>query len=367
MGARSRPLILSKKYLVSKSIHPQQVRELLQYVPNFSRKLFAFDVPWEELTDQAKADFMLDVSALQRIGVKMLISVNLASSLDVIDWAIDFDLKLENDIQMNPQGAEGVIERGQIALVPRDATDLGAGLQNFTAKLSVEKVIIIISDSRRQLLKGGESISSEEWRVSKPGYASFFQPVSDLLSAGVRRVHLLDAFQQSAILSELFSNEGSGLMVYSDSYKQIRKISSEDIPELLTLIGKSVRTSHLVPREYEDILQKIEDYYVYQIDENIVGCISLHSYDADWAEIACLFVKYGHQGRGYGEDLVNYVQQVAKKGKKQHIFALTTAASSFFEERMKFDEVSVETIPSERLKQLKESGRASHAFYKQIC
>jgi amino-acid N-acetyltransferase len=48
------------------------------------------------------------------------------------------------------------------------------------------------------------------------------------------------------------------------------------------------------------------------IDDNVVGCVALHEYPAEaTAEVACLYVKQAHEGRGYGIELVQHAPSIA--------------------------------------------------------
>lgn len=347
-------------------IHPEQVRELLQYVPKFSQKLFGIEIPWEKYNDQGKADFMLDLLTLQKIGVKLMVALPVESTADFNDWAIDFDLKLENDPQEAAEAVMAVVQRGQIAIITNTKPQKGEIFVYYSEHLDLEKIIILVANESENKFQDGLSYALSQWDAAAVDYHLESSPVQQLVKNGVRRIHFLGVREQSTVLSELFSNEGTGLMVFNDSYRKIRQIRKEDIPEVLTLIGKSVRTSHLVPREYEEIEAQLADYYVYQIDDNLVGCIALHIYDKKIAEIACLFVKYGHQSRGYGEGLVEHVINVAKEKQLDSVFALTNSALGFFKTKMGFDSAELKTLPAERLKKLELSGRESYAFQKKL-
>ena len=184
---------------------------------------------------------------------------------------------------------------------------------------------------------------------------------------GVPRVHVLNGRRQGVLVDELFSNEGVGTMVHADAYQEIRELREEDIPELLGMIGRSVRRTKLVPRNYEDILEKIDDYHVMTIDDNVVGCVALHEYpDEETAEVACLYVKLSHETRGYGADLVRHVEAIAAEKKIGKIFALTNRAADFFRDRMMYEERGKEILPARRRKQLEDSKRDSLVFEKRL-
>jgi amino-acid N-acetyltransferase len=184
---------------------------------------------------------------------------------------------------------------------------------------------------------------------------------------GIPRVHALNGCQQGVLVDELFSNEGVGTMIHADSYREIRELREEDIPELLGMIGRVVRRTKLVARNYEDIASKIKDYRVMSIDDNVVGCVALHEYAAEaCAEIACLYVKQAHEGRGYGYELVSYAEQMATEKNIPRVFALTNRAADFFT-RAGYSHTDLDSLPSTRRAQFEASGRDSSVFHKQLA
>jgi len=350
---------------MSRPIQPHDVRELLQYVPKFAGKIFAIELRWKELSDHLKSEMMLDCSMLQQVGVKLIFIVESGAAEDLIDWGIDVDLKLASDVQHSPQGLNDVISRGQFGVIEAGEGYIDQSVVGFIREIEVDKVLLLLGETNERAIGKGVSISIEDW-LSRGESGDFGDRIPSLLERGVSRVHLLDALIPGVILSELFSNEGSGLMIYRDSYRQIRSIKAEDIPELLTMIGRSVRTSLLVPRKYEDIESELADYYVYQIDDNVVGCVALHQYADNSGEIACLYVKNGHQGHGYGERLVQFAEEQARLANLNRIFALTTGAVEFFVDLLKYQKIDKDAIPEERLRALEESGRDSLAVEKTL-
>jgi len=95
---------------------------------------------------------------------------------------------------------------------------------------------------------------------------------------GVARVHLLNGLRDEALLSEVFSQEGIGTMVYSNEYQQIRRVFKKDVRAVMTLIRQSVDNEELVKRTRADIVAHLEDYWVLELDRNLVGCVALHLY-----------------------------------------------------------------------------------------
>ncbi len=116
---------------------------------------------------------------------------------------------------------------------------------------------------------------------------------------GVPRVHLLDGHVNEALLAELFSSEGIGTMVHSNEYQHIRRAKKTDVRRIMSLIRQSVQNEELVHRTRADILSRIEDYWVLEIDRNLAGCIALHPYPEEGkAELACLYVSRTRENAG---------------------------------------------------------------------
>jgi amino-acid N-acetyltransferase len=236
----------------------------------------------------------------------------------------------------------------------------------------VAKVIALLEDA---ILIDGQPVhairAAEAAELAKSGAAvegrTLLAAAAEACRRGVPRVHVLNGRRQGVLVDELFSNEGVGTMVHADSYREIRPLREEDIPELLGMIGRSVRRTRLVARSYEDILPRITDYRVMTIDDNVVGCVALHEYPEEKrAEIACLYVKQAHEGRGYGVDLVHHAEEMAKARGIPRVFALTNRAADFFRDRLGYEQGTPGDLPDSRREQFFASGRDSLVFLKEL-
>ncbi len=182
---------------------------------------------------------------------------------------------------------------------------------------------------------------------------------------GVARVHLLNGLRDEALLSEVFSQEGIGTMVYSNEYQQIRRVFKKDVRAVMTLIRQSVDNEELVKRTRADIVAHLEDYWVLELDRNLVGCVALHLFpEHQMAELACLYVHKNYEGEGYGKKLMTFVEQLAaEKGAKQ-IVALSTQAFNYFQQKGGYAEVTPDVLPPERRKKYDASARKSKIMIK---
>lgn len=184
---------------------------------------------------------------------------------------------------------------------------------------------------------------------------------------GIQRVHLLDGTQDGALLAEVFSNEGIGTMVYANEYRQIRRVMKKDVRAVLALIRQSVRDEALVRRNHQDILQNLDDYFLLEIDRTLVGCVALHPFpDHQSAELACLYIGKAHENRGYGRMMMQFVEEQAKKRGVNLLFALSTQAFVYLQQKGGFVEAPPDVLPPERRAKYMESGRNSKILVKYL-
>jgi amino-acid N-acetyltransferase len=265
-----------------------------------------------------------------------------------------------------------ILARGQSAVVDASTTGpLDPPVVDFARAIGVAKIITLLEEA---ILIDGEpahAIRAADahaltGRSDQVG-AGLLRAAADACHRGVPRVHVLNGRRQGVLVDELFSNEGVGTMVHADSYRMIRALREEDIPELLGMIGRSVRRTKLVERTYEDIQSRLEDFHVMTIDDNVVGCVALHPYAAEaCAEVACLYVKKAHEGRGYGMELVHHAEAIARQRGIPRVFALSNRAAAFFSGQLGYAAATVEALPRHRRQQYEASGRDSLVFSREL-
>jgi amino-acid N-acetyltransferase len=184
---------------------------------------------------------------------------------------------------------------------------------------------------------------------------------------GVARVHLLNGLRDEALLSEIFSQEGIGTMVYSNEYQQIRRVFKKDVRAVMTLIRQSVNSEELVKRTRADIIAHLEDYWVLEIDRNLVGCVALHFYaEQKIAELACLYVHKNQEGQGYGRKLMAFAEQLAVEKGAQQLVALSTQAFNYFQQKGGYLETTPDILPPERRKKYDAGARNSKVMVKAL-
>lgn len=164
---------------------------------------------------------------------------------------------------------------------------------------------------------------------------------------GVQRSHLLDGKTDGVIPIELFSDAGSGTMIFADEYGIMRALQNDDVPAVLSLMAPFVQEGKLLPRTEMQIRKSLADYIVYELDGGIHACCALHIYENGQAEIAALAVQELYAKCGVGAKLVRTLIQKAKECKCKNVFILSTQTFDWFE-KFGFAESSLEKIPQKR-------------------
>lgn len=188
------------------------------------------------------------------------------------------------------------------------------------------------------------------------------------IETGTPRVHIVDGRIFDGLLNEIFSNEGVGSLVYGNDYQQIRKATRRDVRPIYNLTRGAVRREELIYRTQQAIEKNVDQFFVFEIDENLIACVSLYFYPdkPQLAEIGSLYVLPFYHNRGIGRKMVDYACMIAKERGATTVVALSTQSYSFFTSVLGFEETSKEILPDARLKLYEESGRNPKVLVKQL-
>ncbi len=182
---------------------------------------------------------------------------------------------------------------------------------------------------------------------------------------GVERCHLISYKEDGALLTELFTRDGSGTMVLQESYEQIRQATIEDVGGLLELIRPMEEQGILVRRSRERLESEIERFTLVERDSAIIGCAALYPFAKEQAgELACVAISPEYRGGERGDLLLDAVEKQAVALGLKQIFVLTTRTAHWFIERG-FAEIPVDDLPGEK-KSLYNLQRNSKVFSKPL-
>jgi amino-acid N-acetyltransferase len=201
---------------------------------------------------------------------------------------------------------------------------------------------------------------------SDPSLVSKLRHGAKACHDGVTRVHIIDGNAEDLLLAEVFSLGGVGTMIHADDYQNIRPMLPSDVPEILEMIQQAVEDAALLHRTGDEIMAHLTDYQVLEVDQNLVGCVALHLYEGGIGEVACLYVKKAYKNQGYGRKLVTWAERAAVAKRCQRIFALSTQAYSYFEEKMSYQVADPDLLPESRKRMREESGRNARVLFKSL-
>jgi len=244
--------------------------------------------------------------------------------------------------------------------------------------LSLHSIKLIYITARDGMERSGKllrqvSVTEAEELLKKhhgefePGMVSKLEHGWKASRGGVERVHIINGRVDEGLLAEVFSSEGVGTLIYANEYQAIRPAIKKDARSIMQLIAQSIENEELLKRTRAGIEKQINDYFVFEIDRNTVGCIALHPCsDEGRAELACLAVSPLHENRGIGRKLVAFVEKVARERGFRELFALSTQAFSYFQQKGGFREATPNDLPAARRQQWEQSRRNSRILVKSL-
>lgn len=188
------------------------------------------------------------------------------------------------------------------------------------------------------------------------------------IETGTPRVHIVDGRIFDALLNEIFSSEGVGSLIYGNDYQQIRKAQRRDVRLIYNLTRSAVKREELIYRTQKAIEENIDQFFVFEIDEAIVACVTLYFYPSkpDVAEIGSLYVLPFYHNRGIGKKMVEYACLMAKERGATTAIALSTQSFGFFTGVCGFEETTKDVLPDARLKLYEDSGRNAKVLIKTL-
>lgn len=197
----------------------------------------------------------------------------------------------------------------------------------------------LTADGAEQLMRVGDWLS--------PDLKRYLPCAVRASRRGVKRVHIIGYADDGALLQELFTHDGVGTVITRESLDVLRVAKPDDIGGLLSIIEPLENDGTLVPRPRELFEREINRFSVIEHDGLIVGCAALYPYGNGMAELACLAVNPDHRRWGYGERLMQHIEQQARVAGVSRLFVLTTRTSHWFLERG-FVPASVDELPDEK-------------------
>ena len=271
---------------------------------------------------------------------------------NVDDLAITEQLNLGNVILISPVGYSTTGETFNLR-----AEDVAS---EIAIALKADKLIFIMEnngvvDKNGDLIQQMGLPQAEQWlkNHSKKNKASIetqlhLNNAAHACRGGVRRVHLISREIDGALLSELYTRDGTGTLVTADNYEGLRTATINDIGGIMELIAEQEALGVLVTRSREQLELDIKNFTVIERDGMIIACAALFVFDKEKAaEITALTVHADYQECGRGDALIQHIEWQARKKHVENVFILTTQTTHWFIER-DYKEVAVNKLPMKK-------------------
>lgn len=212
-----------------------------------------------------------------------------------------------------------------------------------------------LPECKDYLTSQGETIGTDLYQAVNACYHSCLQ--------GVQRAQLISYETDGALLTELFTRDGLGTMIYSGQYEQLRIASIDDVAGILELIRPLEEQGILVRRSRELLETEIGQFHVMDKDGTIIACAALYPY-GDMAELSCVATHPEYRNGGRASTLLQQMEIQARKLHIKQLFLLTTQTAHWFIEQG-FVQGKLEDLPMQR-QQLYNYQRNSKIFIKTL-
>ncbi|HSG88966.1 MAG TPA: amino-acid N-acetyltransferase [Pseudomonadales bacterium] len=154
------------------------------------------------------------------------------------------------------------------------------------------------------------------------------------IRSGVRRGHVVSHAEDGALLTELFTRDGSGTQITELSAERCRTATLEDVTSIIEMTAPLEQKGYLLPRSRERIELDIDNFWVLDNDGMVVACAALYPYpEFGCAEIACVVTHPEYRGSDRAERLIRHLERSARRQGLERTFLLTTRTAAWFIEQ----------------------------------
>lgn len=165
--------------------------------------------------------------------------------------------------------------------------------------------------------------------------------------SGVDRLHIVGA-EPGNLLTEVYTQTGSGILITHDNIERFRPASVTDIPELLAIMQPLEEKGYLVPRDRNRLEAELCYFTVLESDGQLVGAVGVLPTSEDHRkEIAAVAIHPAWRKQGHGKKLMQRAESIAKQQSAQSVFVLTVNAIEWFIENG-YTEQNISYLPENR-------------------
>lgn len=339
------------------------------------------------ITDAETLQCVLDAAGSLRMAIEARLSTSLASTpmggarIKVVggNWIVAKPVGVRNGIdhhytgevrRVDAESIRQVLDQGRIALISNTGYSPTGEIFNLryedvatavATALPADKLVFLVNSNPDDWKLAADT--GDAGQLSLGEATRLFENAGHLAETdrahlaaalaagrgGVKRTHLVGAAEEGALLRELYTRDGVGLMVYTDAhYEAVREASIEDVGGILALIKPLEDAGVLVPRSREQLELEIGQFDVMVRDGLVIACCALFPFPAkSMGEFSCVAVHSDYRGEGRAEALLKRAEDTARQQGLKQIFALTTTTEHWFLEHG-FVEGKIEDLPVQK-------------------
>jgi len=123
----------------------------------------------------------------------------------------------------------------------------------------------------------------------------------------------------------------------------IRQAAIGDVPTIHHLLEIYAAKGNLLPRTFSELYRHLRDFFVIEVDGQVVACGALEIFTEDLGEVRSLVVDEAHERRGLGRLLVGRIIEEARNIGLRRLMALTYVPPFFH--KLGFRTVAMDTLP----------------------
>lgn len=286
------------------------------------------------------------------LGIHQGVDLHLSGEVRAIDDELILKLLNQNNIVLvSPLGYS---KTGEIFHI--QATEVAS---KTAISLNADKLIFMgehvgLLNVKKELLREVSSFQLDEYiQIERDQILkNYLIHAKEAALNGVKRVHILPFEYKGALVQELFTRDGMGTMITDEHYEQVRMATIQDVGGLMSLLRPLEEQGILVYRSRERLETEIHQFAVIERDGAILACAALYPIPTEKnekraAEIACVAVDPSYRKSNRGIQILNYLEDKAKKQNIHQLFVLTTRTSHWFIENG-FEHSAVDELPNAR-------------------
>ncbi|MEM9313056.1 MAG: amino-acid N-acetyltransferase [Pseudomonadota bacterium] len=330
------------------------------------------------VTDAAMIPFLAQAVGAQRLELEALLSMGLPNSpmqdarlrvgtgnyviaqpMGVIDGV---DHQFTGQVRrIDDEGIRSLLDRGSVVLLSAMGYSPTGEDFNLTSEDVATSAAVALGAEKLIVLSAGEGVHVQGQLLRQcvaeevPGLDITDEREANLLAVaagacqrGVPRCHIVGWDDPDALLTELFSTDGSGTLVTRRAYERSRWATINDVADIIELLQPLENAGVLLRRSRERLEAEVDHFRIFERDGRMTACGALYPFaEQGSAEIACVVTRPDYRGEGRATQLLRELEAEARAQGLREVFVLTTQTAHWFIEQG-FSPDSLDSLPPQR-------------------